>query len=714
MLPMSSCRQLRTKLPTPLRPLAEFAYNYWWSWTPERLSLFSAIAPELWQRCHHNPVALLESVTSERLWQLAEDPQYLKRLHRLTEQFHAYLNRKQTWAKKVVPYITLDHPVAYFCIEFGIHESLPLYCGGLGVLAGDHLKSSSDLGLPVVGIGLLYHQGYFTQHLNRSGWQEDTYRENDCDHLPLEPVCNEHGQRLKIRVVIRQRMVKVQVWQVQVGTSRLYLLDTNLSDNDPLDQRLTERLYAGNPATQIAQEILLGIGGVRLLQALGIDPAIYHLNEVHAAFALLELARLEIEQTGEDLETVRQRVCDHTIFTTHTPVPVGNVFPADMMDSYFSDFWPQLGLTREEFLALGARRPDDPWEPFSMAVLALRMTRSANAVSQRHGEVSRQMWQILYPDLPEDAVPITHITNGIHTRSWIAPLMEDLYDEYLGKDWPLQLTDPDTWSKVDAIPPEALWRRHQILKARLIAYTRDQVRQARLSRKEATDDINAVKHLLDPNVLTLGFARRFSAYKRNGLLFKDLQRATRIFGNAKRPVQVIFAGKAHPADEEGKRIIQRLTEWSRHPALRDRIAFIEDYDMYTAKLLVQGVDLWLNTPRRPLEASGTSGQKVALNGGINFSVLDGWWCEGYKPNLNGWVIGEDADTTEQELQDAIDAESLYAQLEREIVRLYYDCDRNGIPQGWVKRMKASIRTIAPLFNTDRMVSDYVTKLYRHE
>ncbi|MEO1403534.1 MAG: alpha-glucan family phosphorylase [Cyanobacteria bacterium J06635_1] len=706
---MKSSRQLRAKLPAPVRSLADFAYNYWWSWTPDRVSLFSTIDPGLWQVCQHNPVKLLESATQERLWQLAEDPTYLKRLQRLSEQFHTYRQRDHDWIKKSAPHITAEHPVAYFCIEFGIHESLASYCGGLGVLAGDHLKSASDLGVPMVGIGLLYRQGYFKQRFNRSGWQEANYADHDFEMLPIEQVCNEYGQPLTIKVSIHQRTVKAHIWQVRIGRSNLYLLDTDRVDNTAADRQITQRLYGGDPATQIAQEIVLGIGGVRVLQALGIEPSVYHLNEVHAGFALLELALQEIEQTDQTPEEVVATVRDRAIFTTHTPVPVGHVFSTDMIEAYFADYWPQLGISKEDFLALGAK--GEGGTSFSMTALALRMTRQANGVSRRHGEVSRQIWQELYPDKTVANVPITHITNGIHSPSWVAPLMADLYNDYLGTDWVTQLSEPETWSKIETIPDEVLWRRHQILKARLIAYARDRERQSRIARQEASDDINAVNQLLDPKVLTLGFARRFSAYKRNTLLFKDLDRASRIFSNPKRPIQIIFAGKAHPADKEGKRIIQRLMEWSRHPNLRDRIAFIEDYDMYTAKLLVQGVDLWLNTPRRPLEASGTSGQKVALNGGINFSVLDGWWCEAFQSDLNGWAIGKDTDTRDQEVQNIIDSESIYAQLEREIVRLYYDCDRAGIPRKWVKRMKASIRTIAPHFNTDRMVTEYVTKLY---
>ncbi|MEO0350155.1 MAG: alpha-glucan family phosphorylase [Cyanobacteria bacterium P01_A01_bin.15] len=706
---MNLRRSVSAKLPPPLKPLNQFIYNYWWSWTSERGSLFRALAPDIWQDCQHNPVALMQAISAERLWQLAEDPHYLKRLQTLSAEFQTYLKQDQTWAQEAAPSITVDNPVAYFCIEYGVHESLPLYCGGLGVLAGDHLKSASDLGLPMVGVGLLYHQGYFSQQLNRSGWQETSYRNNDFENLPLIPVCNEHGQRLKIRVTIRQRMIKAQVWQVQVGRSLLYLMDTNIIENDAADRQITAQLYSGDPDKQLAQEVLLGVGGVRMLQALGIEPAIYHLNDVHAAFALLELARFELEQMGGTLTDVIPYVRDRTLFTTHTPVPTGQAFSVGMMEHYFSDYWVQLGLDRTEFLALGAQASNP--DVFSMTALALYLTRTANAVSKRHGEVSRQLWQNLYADRSGAKEVISHVTNGIHSRSWIAPLLEDLYEDYLGRHWAERVSDPDIWSKIEHIPDERLWQRHQILKARLIAYTRDRVLKARRDRNECSDDIHAVEHLLDPKVLTLGFARRFSDYKRSDLIFRNLSRLTRIFSNQKRPVQLIIAGKARPNDTAGKRIIQRVMEWSRHPDLRDRIAFIEDYDMYTSKLMVQGIDLWLNTPRRPLEASGTSGQKVALNGGINFSVLDGWWCEGYKPHLNGWTIGEEAETRDQDVQDTIDAESFYAQLERDIVRLYYDCDRHHIPRGWVKRMKASIRTIAPVFNSDRMVSDYVNQLY---
>lgn len=663
------------------------------------------------------PWPVLESASSDRLTQLAEDPFYLKRLELLTAQFDAYMATSDTWARRVAPHITPEHPVAYFCAEFGLHESLPIYSGGLGILAGDHLKSASDLGLPMVGVGLLYRQGYFRQRLNRGGWQEDYYVDNQFEQMPLELMCNSLGQPLIIEIEIRQRIVKAQVWRVQVGRTRLYLLDTDREDNDPIDRWLTGHLYGGNQDTRIAQEVVLGIGGVRALAALEIEPAVYHMNEGHAAFCTLELARIEMERTGKSFYDIEATVRDRCIFTTHTPVPAGHdAFSPDLMDSYFAYYWPQLKLSREQFLALGARRLGDPWEPFGMTVLALRLCRAANGVSELHGQVSRKMWNILYPERTVDQVPIGHITNGVHARTWIAPLISDLFNQYLGEDWITRLADPQTWTKVDEIPNADLWYRHQILKERLIAFTRARVKQVRQYRGEDHDLIHAVDHLLDPAVLTIGFARRFSPYKRGDLLLRDADRALKIFGNSTRPVQIIFAGKAHPADEEGKRIIQRLTEWCRHPALQNRVAFLEDYDIYTAQKLVHGVDVWLNNPRRPLEASGTSGQKVCFNGGINCSVLDGWWCEGYEADahgkgLNGWAIGEDAHTSDQDVQDRIDSESLYRLLETEIVPLYYTQDEQGVPHGWVQMMKASIQTNSPRFNTDRMIADYVTQLY---
>ena len=714
---IAPAKKLSEKLPLPLKRLADLAYNYWWSWTSERISLFQNIAPEAWERHGHNPVAVLESTSYERLTQLAEDPLYIKQVAALVQEFDAYMAQQDTWVSRVAPQISRDRPIAYFCAEFGIHESLPIYSGGLGILAGDHLKSASDLGVPLVGIGLLYRQGYFRQRLSRNGWQEDYYVDNLFDQMPLELVKNDRGEPVTVELATRQRIVKVQIWRVQVGRVSLYRLDTDRGDNYPIDRWLTGHLYGGNQDTRIAQEVLLGIGGVRALHALGINPSIYHLNEGHAAFCTLEIARREIERTGKSFYDVEAEVRKSCVFTTHTPVPAGHdVFSPDLMDSYFAHYWAQMKLSREQFLALGARRLGDPWEPFGMTVLALRMCRTANGVSELHGKVSRQMWTVLYPNRSEDTVPIGHITNGVHAPTWTAPLLADLYTQYLGADWKNRAVDPAMWAQVDSIPDEEIWWRHQVLKERLIAHTRYKLKKARTERGEEGDRIASAEKLLDPKALTIGFARRFSPYKRGDLILRDAQRALKIFGSLDRPVQIIFAGKAHPADEEGKRIIQRLMEWCRNSAIQHRVALVEDYDIYTGQKLVQGVDVWLNNPRRPLEASGTSGQKVCFNGGINCSVLDGWWCEGYKvgsdgKGMNGWAIGEDAHTSDQELQDRIDSQSLYQLLEEEIIPLYYDQDINGIPHRWIQMMKASIKTNAPLFNTDRMIADYVTQVY---
>ena len=709
---------LRSRLPQSLHRLADLAYNYWWSWQPEAVLLFESIDPTGWEQCAHNPVMFLEGLGYDRFTQVTCDPQYMATLKRVVIQFDRYLTGDNTWVKTNLNQdLSAAHPIAYFCAEFGIHESLPVYSGGLGILAGDHLKSASDLGIPLVGVGLLYRQGYFRQRLNRSGWQEDYYVNAPFEQMPIELIRSQNGHPVTIEMRVRARLVKAQIWRVRVGRIQLYLLDTDFPENDSIDRWLTGHLYGGNQETRIAQEILLGIGGVRALAALGIEPSVNHMNEGHAAFCLLETCRQEMVRSGKSFYDVEKTVRDKSVFTTHTPVPAGHdVFNVDLMDSFFAHYWPSLDLSREQFMALGARRLGDPWEPFGMTVLALRISRAANGVSELHGQVSRKMWTVLYPNKTEDTVPIGYITNGVHAQSWTAPQMADLYSQYLGADWAERAYDPDVWKKVDRIPASELWARHQILKERLIAHTRRRVRSSRESRGEDQSRIDATDHLLDPTVLTIGFARRFSTYKRGDLLLRDAQRAWNIFTHADRPVQIIFSGKAHPADEEGKRIIQRLMEWCRQDSISHRVAFIEDYDIYTARKLVHGVDIWLNNPRRPLEASGTSGQKVCMNGGLNCSVLDGWWCEGYRADangvgLNGWAIGENANTSDTALQDQIDSESLYHLLEKVISPLYYDRDSNGIPQGWITMMKASLKTNCPAFNTHRMLMDYATQLY---
>jgi len=707
---MTLSPELCPALPKSLTRLADLARNYWWTWSQDHLTLFREMDPVLWEKCHHNPIRMLNEVSYLRLAALATDVNYLRTLRRVLASFDEYMAAKDTWGKKNLPSYDKQHPVAYFCAEYGLHESLPTYSGGLGMLAADHLKSASDLDVPLVGIGLLYRQGYFQQTLDQSGWQREVYEDSDFSQLPVTPVLNEDGSRLMVEVKVRQRFVKVQAWRVDVGRISLYLMDTNLPDNDPIDRWITAHLYGGSTDTRLAQEIVLGIGGVRLLRKLGLYPSVYHMNEGHAAFLTLELLREEVAKGTSFLEA-EAKVRSQCIFTTHTPVPAGHdAFIPEEMDMFFSHYWPMLGITREHFLSLGARRAGDPWEPFNMTVLALRYARQANGVSKLHGHVSRQMWQVLYPDKTVDEVPIGSITNGVHALTWVAPLFADLYDRYLGADWRQRLTDPQCWQGVRNIPDEELWEIKAALRERLISFTRHRTLRSRRQRGENYEHIQEIAHLLDPTILTIGFARRFSTYKRGDLILRHMERIMAILNNPKYPIQFIFAGKAHPRDEEGKRLIQRVIEWANHPNVHHRVAFIENYDAYVGRNLVQGVDVWLNNPRRPLEASGTSGQKVGFNGGLNLSVLDGWWPEGYNGE-NGWAIGKELDGVDPDVQDELDATSLYDLLEGAVMPMFYDRDSAGIPRAWVARMKEAMATLNPVFNTDRMVMDYAQQLY---
>lgn len=697
-------------LPEALTPLCEIARNYWWTWNPDHLTIFREMDPALWEKTSHNPVRMLEEVSYLRLAALATDVNYLNTLNRMVQSYRKYMAAEDTWAKRTMKTYDWQRPIAYFCAEYGLHESLPTYSGGLGMLAADHLKSASDLGVPLVAIGLLYRQGYFQQRLDNNGWQGELYEDSEFESLPLTLVRQPDGSPLLVEVAMRQRLVKARAWRADVGRVPLFLLDTDLPENDPIDRWITAHLYGGSTDTRIAQECILGIGGVRLLRQLGLDPMVYHMNEGHAAFLTLELLREEVAR-GTPFETAEAKVREKCVFTTHTPVPAGHdAFSPNEMDAFFASFWPQLGLTREQFLALGARRTGDPWERFNMTVLALRYARAANGVSKLHGRVSREMWHVLYPERSVDEVPISSITNGVHARTWVSPLFWNLYDQYLGPDWPERVSDSELWAKVEEIPDEELWRRKEALRERLVSFTRHRVLRARRNRGESNERIQAVNQLLDPKVLTIGFARRFSTYKRGDLILRDLERITRIFTSKEHPVQIIFAGKAHPRDEGGKRLIQRVVEWSNRPEVANRVAFIENYDAYVARNLVQGVDVWLNNPRRPLEASGTSGQKVGFSGGLNLSVLDGWWPEGYN-GRNGWAIGQEIEGLDPAAQDDLDANSLYDLLEYEVIPMFYDRDEQGIPRRWIARMKEAIRTLNPVFNTDRMVAEYVLKIY---
>jgi starch phosphorylase len=699
-------------LPPPLESLQPLSWNYWWSWAPDGNEVFRDLDPGLWQQCEQNPRLLLSQVSDLRLAQVAADPAFADRIQRLSARFANYLSETRPWPKlQLAPRITRKTPVAYFCAEFGIHNSLPLYSGGLGILAGDHLKSASDLNLPLVAVGLFYRFGYFRQRLRSDGWQEETYRENHSDELALQTVNDVAGKPLLIEVAMRGRVVRARVWRADVGRVQLYLLDTNVAENEPTDRLVTGHLYGGDRETRLVQEIMLGIGGARLLQKLGVDPGLYHLNEGHSAFLTLELARQLIEREGIGFAEAAGRVRERCVFTTHTPVAAGHdEFEAALVQKGFGD-WPEsaLGLSREEFLKLGQVNGDSQ-ESFGLTPLALRMCRSTNGVSQKHGEVSRELWQKMWPERSPAEVPITSVTNGVHPSTWVAPLLRRLYEQRVGEDWIERVREASVWAYgVETIADEELWQAHLLLKQRLVAYVRDHSFEARLARGESEDYIEAARTMFDPDILTIGFARRVAGYKRWDLLQSDPQSLVRLINDPERPIQFVFAGKAHPQDQEAKRVLQQLIEWQRDRSLRDRVAFIEDYDQETARQLVQSVDVWMNVPRRPMEASGTSGQKVAINGGLNFSVLDGWWLEGYEGD-NGFAIGDLSELTPAEA-DRREAESMYRMLTEEVVPRYYDRDDQGIPRAWVAMMKRSIQTLVPLFSSDRMVAEYAERIY---
>jgi starch phosphorylase len=654
----------------------------------------------------------LAQISDLRLAQVGADPAFADRVQRLSARFSDYLSETQPWQKlQLAPRITRETPVAYFCAEYGIHNSLPLYSGGLGILAGDHLKSASDLNLPLVAVGLFYRFGYFRQRLSLEGWQEEAYRENHSDELSLHSVTDAEDKPLMIEVMMRGRAVHARVWRADVGRVRLYLLDTNVAENEQVDRMVTGHLYGGDRETRLVQEMMLGIGGARLLQKLGINPGVYHLNEGHSAFLTLELTRQLIESEGASFAEAANRVRERCVFTTHTPVAAGHdEFDARLVDQCFGD-WPEtaLGLSRQDFLKLG-RVNGDSQEAFGLTPLALRMCRSTNGVSRKHGEVSRELWQRMWPDRSPAEVPITSVTNGVHPSTWVAPLLRRLYEQSVGEDWIDRSRDANVWAYgVEKISDEELWEAHTLLKQRMVAYVRDHSFDARLARGESEEHIEAARTMFDPQVLTIGFARRVAGYKRWDLLLSDPESLTGLISNRERPIQFVFAGKAHPQDQEAKRILQRLIEWQRHSSVRDRVAFIEDYDQETARQLVQSVDVWMNVPRRPMEASGTSGQKVAINGGLNFSVLDGWWLEAYDGD-NGFAIGDLSELTPQ-AADRSEAESMYKVLTDEVVPRYYDRDDQNIPRRWVAMMKRSIQTLVPLFSSDRMVAEYAERIY---
>ncbi len=695
-------------LPKRIEGLSRLAHNLWWAWSPEAQRLFSKIDPLLWNAINHNPIAFLHRVDRTRLNAALNQPKFLEQYDRLMTDLDNYLNRKDTWFANTYPKLQ-DRQIVYFSFEFGLHESLPVYAGGLGILSGDHLKEASDIGLPLTAIGFVYNQGYFVQHLTEDGWQETRSALIDYNELPLISLLDENHQPLMISVNLPGREVFARIWELEVGRVHLYMLDTNIDQNSQVDRQLTERLYNSDPEIRISQEVLLGIGGVRVLELMGIKPDVWHMNEGHSAFLAVERLR-EFIKTGMDLQTAMEQVRIGNVFTTHTPVPAGNdQFPLWLIDKYFAHVWAELGMTRDQFIDLG--RQAQPWgETFVMPVLALKLSERANAVSELHGSVSRKMWSFLWPDRKVENVPIGYVTNGVHTKTWLARRMGNLFTKYLGSDWVDRIDDPALWQKVMDIPNDELWETRRHLKNKLVNFANERTRMQWRNGTLTPSQVVAGGVFLEPYSLTIGFARRFATYKRANLMFRDFDRLMRIINNPHMPVQIIFAGKAHPADEPGKLIIQQVYRAVKESRSGGRLIFLEDYDINLARYLVQGVDVWMNTPRRPNEASGTSGMKAALNGALNFSVLDGWWREGYN-SKNGWPIGSDTEYASPEEQDAADAQSIYDTLENQIIPLFYERDHENTPVEWLKLVKENMRTLTPQFSLRRMLKEYMVDYY---
>ena len=696
-------------LPQSLNRLPELAQNLWWSWTLEARQLFEVIDPTLWFLTSHNPVKLLSDVKPDRLMHLSEDPSFLRQYSAVFRLFDEYLANKKSWAGTHHADLTKS-TIAYFSAEFGLHASVPIYSGGLGILAGDHCKEASDLGLPLVGIGFMYPQGYFRQRITAEGWQEAAYAPFNRDESPVHPALTPSGEPCRFVVDMGGRHVTSVVWKVLVGRITLFLIDTDVPENSPENRALSARLYGGDQEMRLCQEILLGIGGVRMVRSLGISPSVWHANEGHSAFLTLERVR-EFVQKGSSHAEACEFVRQSTVFTTHTPVPAGHdVFPHHLMDRYFAGYWEQLGLSRDEFLRLG-ETPESGGHGFNMTALVMRLSAHVNGVSREHGRVTREMWRHFWPGLPTDQIPIRSVTNGIHAPTWISPELHHLYSKSLSPTWTHTCDDQAMWQRVMDVPDHELWAVRQTMKRKLMGFIRERARNGWIHGHLQPSQVLTRGTLLDPEALTIGFARRFATYKRATLLFRDLERLKALLQNRWRPVQLIFAGKAHPADEPGRYFIHEVLSFCHDHKLGGHIAFIEDYEMHMAKYLVQGVDIWLNTPRFPMEASGTSGMKAALNGVLNLSVLDGWWVEGYN-GANGWGIQPLSDQADAQAQDHHDVEQLYRVLEQEVVPLFYQRDRDGIPRGWLQMVKECIRTIAPQFCTTRMLKDYVSLMYR--
>ncbi len=699
------------QLPKRIEKLSEISNNLWWSWNTEFLRLFKKIDKDLWETCEKNPVKFLKQVSQERLEAVATNVEFLKEYDRLAKEFNDYVTSKNTWFANKYPENKNDL-IAYFSAEYGLDQTIPIYSGGLGILSGDHLKSASDLGIPLVAVGLLYKNGYFHQKINGYGDQETEYNNIELSNLPINPVKDGNGEELKIYVKFENRKVYLKVWQINVGRIKLYLLDSDIDENSPEDRETTLRLYGGDQEMRIKQEIVLGMGGTNLLtQELGLNPTVYHMNEGHSAFLILELIKNIIREKKVSFEVAKDIASSKTVFTTHTPVPAGNdIFPIALVEKYFKGFWPRLNLDREEFLKLGMK-PCTELEPgFNMGILALKVAGKKNGVSKLHGAVSRELFGDVWPEIAANESPITYVTNGIHTCSWLAPSLKELYNKYLIPYWQDNIFKDEVWENINNIPNQELWGIHQQRKQKLLEIVKENTTNRLRRSGYSYEEINDITSKLNPNALTIGFARRFATYKRATLIFKDLERITQILNNADRPVQLIFAGKAHPADKEGQDLIKRIHEISMMPQFKGKIFLLENYNIAMSRYLVSGVDVWLNNPRRPMEASGTSGQKASVNGVINFSVLDGWWAEGYNQE-NGWTIGTNAEFTSYEEQDIADSQSMYRTLEEKIIPTYYEKDENGISEKWMKIMKNSITSTGGKYSTSRMLVDYTNNLY---
>ena len=699
------------QLPKRIEKLSEISNNLWWSWNTEFLRLFKIIDRDLWEASEKNPIKFLKLVSQDRLEQITQNAEFLKEYDRLSKQFEDYMNSKNTWFSNKYPENKNDL-IAYFSAEYGLDETIPIYSGGLGILSGDHLKSASDLGIPLVAVGLLYKNGYFNQKINGYGDQEEEYNNLELSNLPINPVKDEKGEELTIYVKLEKRKVYLKVWQINVGRIKLYLLDSDIEKNEPEDREVTLRLYGGDQEMRIKQEIILGMGGTNLLtRALGLKPTIYHMNEGHSAFLILELMKNIIKEKQVSFEVAKDIASSKTVFTTHTPVPAGNdIFPIELVEKYFKEFWPRLGLDREAFLKLGMKPCKELEHGFNMGILALKIAGKKNGVSKLHGAVSRELFGDVWPEIAANESPITYVTNGIHTCTWLAPTLKELYNKYLIPYWQDNIHNDEVWKNINNIPNKELWEIHRQRKIKLLDIVKENTTNRLRKSGYNYEEINDITSKLNPDILTIGFSRRFATYKRATLIFKDLERITQILNNQDKPVQLIFAGKAHPADKEGKDLIKRIHEISMMPQFKGKIFLLENYNIAMSRYLVSGVDVWLNNPRRPMEASGTSGQKASVNGVINFSVLDGWWAEGYNQE-NGWTIGTNAEYSSYEEQDIADSQSMYRTLETKIIPMYYNRNEDGISETWMKTMKNSIISTGGKYSTSRMLVDYTNKLY---